>query len=336
VSAASADGAGGPEFDPESFQPSLDWEVLGVRTRDIMLTAGAGSPQRGGGGSGGDDDNSNRFGITIGEGRRDTDAGAHIVAIDNTGPAAALGRVYVGDVILEVNGLLALYSEPSEVDEMLRFATGDVRLKLCAAADLRACLHAEDSVDSHGDALAHEDEESVAASIMASLYQMHDGDERDDAENQAESAPESDTASADSSWLSATAEAPTGLPSESTRDEGASQSPARTWDDFLAKAAVVDQSREDLFTASDDEGDDANNSNDTTDCINESDVVAPAALHGTSDASLKNRNAGESDCDADATAAVSPRYSEGLIDLMLTPKAVVDELKVCDFSLGVV
>jgi hypothetical protein len=129
------------------------------------------------------------------------------LAIDNTGPAAALGRVYVGDVNLEVNGLLALYSEPSEVDEMLRFATGDVRLKLCAAADLRACLHAEDSVDSHGDALAHEDE-SVVASIMASLYQMHDGDERDDAENQAESAPESDTTSADSSWLSATAEAP--------------------------------------------------------------------------------------------------------------------------------
>ena len=307
VSASAADAAGGPEFDPEAFQPSLDWEVLGVRTREITLSAEP-LPSDGSG------DDCNRFGITVGEGRREADVGVHIVAIDNTGPAAAVGRVYVGDVILEVNGLLALYSEPGEVDDMLRFATGDVRIKLCAAGDLRACLHAEDSVDSHGEALAHDDDESggsVAASIMACLAQMQggegedntngvvaEGDTDDDTPQQPAVAPRRESVRCDE---------------QPPLDE--THAPAGTWDEFLAQAATA-ESRDDLFTASDSESDDEDHNGNGDDTIN-----APGGGEASHD--------GPTTANADrATAVASPVYDDGLMDLLMTPKAVVDELQV--------
>eukprot|EP00035_Acanthoeca_spectabilis_P014357 m.273544 g.273544 ORF g.273544 m.273544 type:complete len:1823 (+) comp16120_c0_seq1:228-5696(+) len=160
------DGAGtegGPEFDPESFEPKFDFEVLGVRTRDVILTENTSANRDEG-----------RFGVTVAGGHRDTDIGVQIVGISNVGSAAALGNVYVGDVILEVNGLLVLYNDPEEVEEMIRFATGDsLRLKLAASADLRACLQSEDSVEDHSAVFVPEEiGESAAASIMACLFEL--------------------------------------------------------------------------------------------------------------------------------------------------------------------
>lgn len=123
------------------------------------------------------------MGIIIDDSDRDEGLGfsAQIIGISSTGVAASTGIVYVGDVVLEVNGKLMMYKKSAEVCGEIAFTPGAVRLKLASSADLRACLLDEDRVDDmdNGDIDANF---SAAADIMACLEEFA-VDEDDDSDS---------------------------------------------------------------------------------------------------------------------------------------------------------
>eukprot|EP00041_Stephanoeca_diplocostata_P037688 m.1437459 g.1437459 ORF g.1437459 m.1437459 type:complete len:1923 (-) comp25087_c0_seq5:150-5918(-) len=159
------------------FEPRLDFEILGVRTRDVTIAM---SDSVNGRAREDDSFNLDGVGICIQKSERAGEVGVLVIEIHPTGTAAAGGNVYVGDVILEVNGKLMLYKDPADIIMEMVSSTEEINMKLAAARDLRVALFSGDDVDPMGTAVdgdtpstVRDDGDSDAtASILACLAQI--------------------------------------------------------------------------------------------------------------------------------------------------------------------